>query len=261
MRQTWAIAMREIRSQVVSPVAWTVAAGFLLISGYVFVNLVLRFAELVDRYSVHAELTRNPALLEGLNLNDFVVRGLYGQVLVLLLFLAPAITMRAFAEERRQGTEELLLSAPVTPARIVAGKFLGLGTVLAVIVLSAGGYVVGLSVLGDPEPGPAWTGMLGLLLATLALTAIGIAISATTESQAVAGVGSFVVGLLLFVIGWPARDVGEGLGRVLTGLSMPARFERLAGGLVTAADVTYFLSIAAAGLFAAWIVVSSRRWR
>lgn len=261
MRAFGAMVGREVRSQLVSPVAWTVAAGFLLLSGYVFVDLVLRFAELVDQYAVYAEAVRHPALLARLNLNEFVIAGLYGQVLVLLLFLVPALTMRAFAEERRQGTEELLLTAPVSAGSVVAAKFAGIGGMVAAMILAVGAYVLGLGAMGDPEPGPAWTGLIGLVLAGLALTAVGIAVSSTTDSQVVSAIGSFVVGLLFFVVDWPARSVGEGTGRLLTALSIPAHFDRLVGGLVTVEDVVFFFSIMAGGLFAARLVLATRRWR
>jgi ABC-2 type transport system permease protein len=261
MTAWWSLVARELRSQFVSPVAWAVLAGYLLLDGYFFFNLVSRFGMLVQRFEVQAEIYRNPGILTALNLNDFVISALFMNRLLLLVFIVPVLTMRTFAEERRQGTDELLLTAPVGPGTLVAGKFVGVVVVCGILVLAGTGYLGILHLFGDPETGPIWTALVGLSLVATALAALGIAISAATDSQVVAGVGAFALFLMLFIIAWPAEAVGGSGGAILRALSLPARFESFRVGLLDSADVVFYLSLTAAGLFTARASLAARRWR
>jgi ABC-2 type transport system permease protein len=257
----WALTLRELRTQLVSPVAWTAAAGFLLVAGYFFFNLVSQFAVVLRRAAVISRMYDNPGLLARLNLNDLVVSRFMLYEMLLLLVVMPILTMRTVAEERRQGTDELLLTAPVGPGAIVTAKYLGVMLVGGSIVMASVGFLGVLLHYGDPELGPMWTGMLGLVLVTSALAALGIAVSATTDNQVVAAVGSLVLFLMLFVVDWPAGTVGGGLGRFLESLSLPHHFESFRSGLIRSPDVVYFLSLTALGLVSSRAILSSQRWR
>jgi ABC-2 type transport system permease protein len=256
VRPALALARKEIRSQTASPVGWVVAAGYLLLGGYFFFGLVDRYATALRSYAMWA-----PTLADRINLNEIVVAGLARNLLVLLLFVLPILTMRSFAEERRQRTDELLLTAPAGPGEIVLGKYLGLLAVATTWIAASGAFVLLLLRYGDPETGPIWTAWLGLVLVAAAMVALGIAVSASTDSQVVAGIGSFVLFLMLFVVDWPADSVSPALGAVLRGISLPARFEGFSRGVVSSADVVYCVSLALAGLFAARAIVASQRWR
>jgi ABC-2 type transport system permease protein len=180
---------------------------------------------------------------------------------VLFVFLIPALTMRSFAEERKQGTDELLLTAPVTPGQLVAGKYLGQLAVSGVLVAGAAFYVAILLHYGDPERGPIATGLAGLALVVAALTAIGFAVSTVTKSQVVAAVSTFVLFLLLYVVDWPAESTEGVTQTFLKALSLPAHFEGFAKGNVHSVDIVYFVSLLAAGLFTAKTAIASQRWR
>jgi ABC-2 type transport system permease protein len=261
VRKVAALVVREIRSQVFSPVAWVVWTLFLFIAGWMFISIVHQFQEIVENYTVFAQYMSNQDVLNRINLNDLVISGLFGNLLVVFVFVIPALTMRGFAEERRSGTDELLLTAPVGPGQIVAGKYLGLLAVAEVLVLGAVFYMLILLHFGDPERGPIVTGIIGLALAVAALTALGFAISTFTKSQVVAAVSAFVVFLLLFVVSWPAESTSGVIKDVLLGLSLPSHYEGFAKGNVSTTDVAYFLSLAALGLFAARTTIASQRWR
>jgi gliding motility-associated transport system permease protein len=261
MRKILALVAREIRAQVYSPVAWVVWTLFLFVAGWMFIGIVHQFLELVDNYTAYAQYMSNSDILDRINLNELVVSGLFGNLLVIFVFLIPALTMRSFAEERRAGTDELLLTAPVGPGQLVAGKYLGLLAVAEVLVAGAGFYVLVLLHYGNPETGPIFTGLVGLALAVAALTALGFAISALTKSQVVAAVGSFVLFLLLFVVSWPAESAGGLVRQILLGLSLPAHYDGFAKGAVSSTDIAYFVSLTALGLFAARTTIASQRWR
>jgi ABC-2 type transport system permease protein len=261
MSRVGALAAREIRAQVYSPIAWIVWTLFLFLAGWFFFSLVYQFAVLAENAAGYAEMMQNKDIVERLNLNELVISGLFGNFLVLLIFLIPVLTMRSFAEERKQGTDELLLTAPVTPGQLVAGKYLGQLAVTSVLVVAAAFYVAVLLHYGDPEKGPIATGLLGLALVVLALTALGFAVSTLTKSQVVAAVSAFVLFLMLFVVDWPAESTEGAPRAVLKALSLPAHFEGFAKGNVASVDVAYFLSLAALGLFAARTAIASQRWR
>jgi ABC-2 type transport system permease protein len=233
----------------------------MFLAGWFFVSLVYQFAVVVENATAYSAMMQAGEISERLNLNELVISGLFSNLLILLVFLIPVLTMRSFAEERKQGTDELLLTAPVTPGQLVAGKYLGLLAITGVLVLAGAFYIVVLLHYGDPERGPIATGLLGLTLVVAALTAIGFAISTLTKSQVVAAVSSFVLFLLLFVVDWPSEST-EGIARTaLKALSLPAHFEGFAKGNVSSTDVAYFLSLTALGLFAARVSVASQRWR
>lgn len=261
MSRVVALVAREVRSQVYSPVAWVVWTLFLFLAGWFFFSLVYQFVAIVDQAAGYAAMMQNPEMLERINLNELVISGLFGNLLLLFVFFVPVLTMRSFAEERKHGTDELLLTAPVTPGEIVAGKYIGLLAVTGVLVAAAAFYVVVLLRFGDPETGPILTGLFGLALVVGALTAIGFAVSALTKSQVVAAVGSFVAFLLLFVVDWPAESTDGVLRTALRALSLPAHYQGFARGTVASVDVAYFLSLAALGLFVARTTIASQRWR
>jgi len=261
MSGVWTLARREFRAQLVSPVAWCVGAGYLLLAGFFFFNLLSQYGAMVQQYGLYAQLYQNPRLLEAVNLNEIVVRGLYRNLLVILLFIMPVLTMRSFAEERRQGTDELLLTAPVSAGQVVLGKFIGVAGIGLLLVVASAGYGAILMLHGDPEAGLILSGLAGLALMVLALTALGLAVSTATASQVVAGVGSFVLFLMLFVLDWPADKVGASFGAVLSALALPPHYENFTRGLITSPDVVYYLALTAAGLVSARAIVASQRFR
>src|SRR3954462_7566478 len=122
MRNILAIAGKEIRSLFVSPIAYVVLTGFLLLGGWFFFNLLFRFSYLLTIYSG----MQNAEAVQSLNLNEYVLAPLLQNLTIVLVIMVPLITMRAFAEEKRAGTYELLLTSPLTVAEIVLGKLLGL---------------------------------------------------------------------------------------------------------------------------------------
>ncbi len=261
MSRVFALIVREIRAQVYSPIAWILWTLFLFLAGWFFFSLVYQFAVLVENTAGYAQMMQNQEFMERLNLNEMVISGLFGNFLILFVFLIPVLTMRSFAEERKAGTDELLLTAPVTAGQIVAGKYLGQLLVAGVLVVGAAFYIAVLLHYGDPEKGPIATGLIGLALVVAALTAIGFAVSTVTKSQVVAAVGSFVLFLMLFVVDWPAESTEGVLRTMLKALSLPAHFEGFAKGNVASVDIVYFVSLAALGLFTARTAIASQRWR
>lgn len=257
MRNALAIAGKDIRSYFVSPIAYVVMTGFVLLGGWFFFNLLARFNFLVQMYGA----MQNPQAMEQLNLNDFVIAPLLHNLSVVLVILIPVITMRAFAEEKRAGTYELLMTAPLSVTEIVIGKFLGAFVFVFLMVLLTAIYPLILLVYGNPEVGVLLGGFLGLLLLATAFLSVGLLTSSLTQNQIIAAVSCLVILLLLYVISWPAETAGETMGAVLRYLSLTEHFGEMVKGIIDTRDVGYFVSVIALALFLTQRAVESLRWR
>ncbi len=258
MRNAINIAGKELRSYFVSPIAYVVLTGFMLLGGWFFFNLLARFTFLLQIYS---SLRSNPEVLARLNLNEMVIAPLLHNLSVVLVILVPVITMRSFAEEKRTGTYELLLTSPLSIAEIVAGKFLGAVGFLIIMLGLTGVYPLILMLYGNPELGVVAAGYLGLLLLAVAFATVGLLTSSFTENQIVAAVSCLVALLLFYVISWPAETAGPLVGSVLRYLSLTEHFGEMVKGVVDTKDVVYFLSVIVLALFLTHRSVESVRWR
>jgi len=257
VRNILAIAGKDIRSQFVSPIAYVVLTGFLLLGGWFFFNLLSRFNYLLQLYLSF----RNPEAMQQLNLNDFVIAPLLQNLSVVLVILVPVITMRSFAEEKRSGTYELLMTSPLSVTEIVLGKFLGAFVFMLVMLLLTGIYPLILLSYGNPEVGVILGGFLGLLLLSTAFLSVGLLTSSLTENQIIAAVTCLVVLLLLYVISWPAETAGETMGAVLRYLSLTEHFGEMIKGVIDTKDIVYFISVIVLALFLTQRSVESLRWR
>jgi len=255
MRNILTIAGKEIRSLFVSPIAYVVLTGFLLLGGWFFFNLLFRFSSAVNFYTG----MQNVEGLQGLNLNDYVIAPLLHNLTVVLVIMIPIITMRAFAEEKRSGTYELLLTSPLRVSEIVLGKFLGALVFIAIMISLTAIYPGILLLSGNPEIGVLAAGYLGLFLIATVFVSVGLLTSALTENQIVAAVICFVVLLLLYVISWPAETAGAPLRDLLKYLSVTEHFAEMAKGLIDTRDLVYFLSLIVLSLFLTHRAVESSR--
>ena len=255
MRNIWTIAGKEIRSLFVSPIAYVVLTGFLLLGGWFFFNLLFRFNYLLTLYTG----LQNSEGLQSLNLNEHVMAPLLHNLTIVLVIMIPIITMRAFAEEKRSGTYELLLTSPLKVTEIVLGKLFGSAAFIAVMILLTGIYPGILLLYGNPELGMIASGYLGLFLLGAVFVSVGLLTSSLTENQIVAAVSCFVVLLLLYVISWPAETAGSVLGGALKYLSVVEHFGELVKGLIDTQDIVYFLSLVALSLFLAHRSVEASR--
>jgi len=258
MRNVLTIAGRELRSIFSSPIAYVVLTGFLLLGGWFFFNLLARFNLLVSMYS---SFQGNAEAAQRLNVNEFVLGPLLHNLSVVLIILVPMITMRSFAEEKRAGTYELLLTSPVSIWEIVLGKFLGAAGFVTVMVALTLIYGAILAAYGNPEVGIMASGYLGLWLLALSFVAIGLFASSLTENQIIAAVTGLVLMMLFFVVGWAADTAGEPLGAILRYLSITDHSSDLIRGVVDTKTLVYFASMIVGWMFLTQRSVESIRWR
>ncbi len=257
MRNIFIIASKEIRSLFVSPIAYVVLTGFLLIGGWFFFNLLFRFTYLLTLYTSF----QNAEGLQSLNLNEYVIAPLLQNLTIVLVIMIPIITMRAFAEERKNGTYELLLTSPLTVTEIVMGKFVGCVFFIFVMVLLTGMYPAILVLYGNPELGVLASGYLGLFLLAVVFVAVGLFTSSLTENQIVAAVSCFVVLLLLYVLSWPAETTGARFGKLLKYLSVVEHFSDMTKGLIDTETLVYYLTLITLSLFLTHRAVEASRWK
>lgn len=256
MRNTLTIAGKEIQSYFVQPVAYVVMTVFLLLGGWFFFALVSRFNSLMQMYSA----MQNPAA-DRMNLNQMVIEPLLHNLAIVLVILIPAVTMRTFAEEKRTGTYELLLTAPLRTAEIVVGKFIGSSVFVLIMIALAGIFPLILVFFGNPETGAMLSGFLGLSFLAVSFVSVGLFTSSVTDSQIIAAISCFGALLLMYVISWPAEAGGGAFSGLLRYLSLPEHFGQMVRGLIDTQDLVYFASLIFVALFLTQRSVESARWR
>jgi len=256
MRNIFVIAWRDIRAVFVSPIAYVVLTGFLLLAGWFFFNLLGQFNRMISIYSGMQGYDTT-----WLNLNDAVIAPLLQNLSVVLLIVIPMMTMRSFAEERSSGTYELLFTSPVRVSEIVLGKFLA-GVFLVTLMIGLTLVYAGILVyFGNPEFGLLASGFLGLYLIAISYVAVGNFTSALTSNQIIAAVSSLVILLLLFVISWPADGASETTKQILKYASVTDHLSTMIRGIIDTQDLVYFVSLTVVFLFFTHRAVESARWK
>jgi ABC-2 type transport system permease protein len=255
------VAGRELRSLFVSPIAYGELSLFSILGGVFFILYVAEFSEWIFRLQQMQAFEQ----LQEINLNDHLVNGFYGSMSMVLLFVIPGITMGLFAAEKTNGTQELLLTSPLTIWDIVLGKFAAAAIFVALLVAIVGLFPGILFLYGDPELGKTASGLLGVLLVGWTYAAIGCFASSLTRSQALAFSIAFVILLCILLV--PAvADLGiaggvPGMADFLRWFSTGTHFDELVKGLVDTADLAYFAVAIGSFLLLTKAVVESVRWR
>ena len=253
MRNVLAMDGKELRGYFTSPIAYIVIGAFALLFGYFFYAGVAFF----NRQSMQMAM----GMGGNMNINQMLITPVFINATVMMLFLLPAITMRTYAEEKRSGTIELLLTSPITDTEIILGKFLGAmglyASMLAVTLIHVGL----LFWFGNPEWKPIASAYLGLLLMGGCFISVGLLISSLTKNQIVAGVVTFAVFLMLWVINWIGVFVGPTAQAILSHLSITDHFDDFSRGVIDTKHLVYYVSFISLGLFLTAKSVDSERWR
>lgn len=253
MRNILAIAGKELRGYFASPIGYVLIGFFALLFGWFFYTLVAFF----ERQSM--QMAGGPG--GAMNVNQMLITPLLLNSTVVMLLVFPLITMRTYAEEKRSGTIELLLTAPITDFEIIMGKFLGALALFAGMLSVTLLHMGLLFFYGNPEWKPIATGYLGLLMMGGSFLSLGLFISSLTKNQIVAGMITFSVFLLLWVINWVSSFVSPEAQTVINYLSVTEHFDDFARGIIDTKHIVYYLSFIATGLFLTMKSVDSERWR
>jgi ABC-2 type transport system permease protein len=254
VRNILAIADKEMRSYFASPIAYILIGLFSLLFGWFFYVYLMAFSQQSQQMMQFGQGG-------GANLNQMMIRGLFQNTAVIILFVMPMITMRTYSEEKRSGTIELLLTSPVTDLQIIVGKFLGALALYAAMLLVTMIYIGILFKIGEPEWRPIAAGYLGLLLMGGCFLSAGLFISSLTKNQIVAGFLTFVTFLMLWIISWIGESSGPTTQAIVNHLSITQNFDDFARGVIDTKPVVYYLSFITFGLFLTAKSVDSERWR
>jgi ABC-2 type transport system permease protein len=242
MYGTMMIFRRELRQYFVSPVTYLITAAFLFLTAFLFVS------DLTLAVTVRAA---NPAVIPSA-LSFFLV------------FLAPVLTMRLLAEEAREGTMELLLTAPVREGQIVLGKFLSAWAYFSLLLgITLIYQAIAFAASGTTEIGVAFSAYIGIWLYGGATLAVGLFFSALTENQVVAAFLS-IAALMVLWLGNLAGEIVANieLARAIRNLTLPGHFAgSFAVGLIRMEDIVYYAGIITLMLYASVRAVEARRWR
>ena len=252
MNNVIAIAQKELRSYFASPIGYVITGLFALLFGWFFYNYLRYFASVSEQMMMSGGTP---------NVNQHMIAGLLQNAAVIILFIMPMITMRTYSEEKRSGTIELLLTSPVTDVQIILGKFLGAMGLYVGMLLVTLLYMALLFYFGNPEWKPIAAGYLGLLLMGGCFISVGLLSSSLTKNQIVAGVLTFAVFLMLWVLNWRAEQSGGWTGALLNHLSIVDHFDDFARGIIDTKHLVFYLSFISLGLYLTVRSVDTERWR
>jgi ABC-2 type transport system permease protein len=255
MKNILAIWQREMKSYFVSPIAYVVLTVFLFIAGYFFYIILTSLVQQTMMQAAYGQGSP-PADIPGM-----VSRSFFGTVSVVLLFMIPMLTMGLFAEEKKRGTIELLLTTPVGNVQALMGKYLASLTFLTIMFGASLVTVSPLFIYGSPDWKPILSGYLGLVLYGAALLAIGLFISTLTESQIVAGVITLGVILILWLVDALASGLQGVMKDLVSYMSVISHLDDFIKGVIDTTNVIFYLTFAFFGLFLTFRSLESLRWK
>lgn len=247
MRNIWIITKRELYHFFYSPIAYIVMFMFLIIAGYFFSGYLFRLAE----YSTQSQTGIEHSSLFRYFLHDMAI---------VLLFFLPALTMHLFAEEKKSGTLEILLTKPVQDWEVVVGKFLSAFLTFFIFLGITWIYVYILFMVGKPDVAPILSAYLGMLLVGACFISLGLLASSVTSNQIVAVILGFGLLLLFWLLDILAQYVGP-LGSVFSYLALLNHYEGFSKGLLVVKDLVFYLSFIFVNLFITIRIIESRTWR
>jgi ABC-2 type transport system permease protein len=254
MRNTFTICRKEIGAYFASPIAYLLLALFGLVNGFFFYLYTAGFVESGLRQQMMGQG-------QAMNVNEWVVAPVLSNASVIGLFLIPLISMRLFAEEKRSGTIELLMTSPLRDWEIVLGKWMGAMVMYLCVIGMAVINIGSLFFWGTPDWRPALTGFLGLILQGGCILAIGAFISTTTKNQIIAGAATFAVCLMLWVLQAVSQFNDAGWAQAVAYCSILTHFEPFSKGIIDSKDVIFYISAIFFGLFLTARSLESLRWR
>jgi ABC-2 type transport system permease protein len=243
MRGFTAVFRRELYTFFASPIFYVVGTIFLILSGYFFYNSVAYFS------LISFQAAQNPQMGSQVNLNDMVVKPLFDDISIILLLIVPLLTMRLLAEEKKNGTIELLLTYPLRELAVLLGKYLATLLVILILLAVTGVYLIMLAGFGKLEWGPVLTGYTGLILLAAGFVSLGLFASALTQNQIIAAVIAFGALLMFWIIGWIGSVAGPGVGKVVQYLSLLNHLEPFSSGVLDSRDFFYYLTFSVFFIF------------
>lgn len=241
-----ALIRKELSILLRSPVTYLTLTLVGIVTALLFFDYLRHYNQLIFLYTSNAmggfELGTLP---EYINLRDQVFVPLLDQLALTLVAIIPLVTMRTFAEERARGTDELLLTTELTPAKIVTAKFITAYVFVGLVLLTSILYPAASMIRTGIGLQHLFAVYLGLLVLGIGLASIGLACSAFANSQLIAAISAYAIALIFFDLSWVQTFATEDLGMLLTSLSLHPHFVDFAEGMIAAEHLAYFAGLAA----------------
>jgi len=250
----WVLYKKEMKTYFTSPIAYAILTIFLVIAGFFYYSNILDY--MMASMSPYSQY-----YMEYFNIGAYILRPVFGNLSVIMLFLLPILTMRLIAEERNSGTLRLLLSYPVRDIEIIAAKFTSAVSIVFLMFLLTFPLPLFLFIAADPDVGPFITNYVGLFLLGSAFVSLGLFASSVTERQVVAAVISFGMLILFWVINWIGKFVGQTGETILNEISILSHIDNFTKGVIFTHDIIYYLLFTFFFLFLSLVAMESRTWR
>jgi ABC-2 type transport system permease protein len=261
MRHVVAIAKRELQSYFVSPIAYAAITAFLVLSGYYFNSMLVKYVRDASLYDGQVERIGR-SQYQQFDVPTMVLENFFSnQGAFVFLLVLPLLTMGLLTEERRKGTLELLLTSPIRPIELTLGKFLGALTLVVIMMAPTGVYFAFLAQGGDWEPGVVLAGFTGLLLLAATEISIGLFLSSLTENMLVSALCTYSTLVVLNFIDASASLTRSIWVDFLQFLSFFFHNLEFARGVIALRDVTYYAGFLALGLFLTQRSIESIRFK
>jgi ABC-2 type transport system permease protein len=275
MRNTWAVCKREFSSFFITPVGYVIVGTYAAITGLAFVSAFLLYCRITVSPAQYGQ--QGIPDFEEFMLSPYLV--FCGQV---IMFIGPLVTMRLLAEERSRGTIELLLTYPLRDRDIIFGKYLASLGIVAALMGVVGTHLAIMGRYVDVEPAVLWFGLLTAFLMGAAFMSLGLFVSSLAASPVTAGIVTFALWFISYVLGIAAADLPEGIEvperlgqqvfltvnffygiarQLAVELPLDRHAENMASGIVEPRDVAYYVLFAVFFLFLTFRALESRRWR
>ena len=236
MNKITTIMLRELSSYFLSPIAYVIMTVFTALYGVFFTGVFVTYGVANLQFSL-------------------------SNVLLVFLFMAPLMTMRTLAEERKMGIEELYMTSPITTTEYILGKYLALALSYLVMLSLLLFHFLIVVFFAKPDLGPILSSMTGLFLAGLTFLAIGLFTSSLSDNQIIAGLTGFGILLSYWLLGWVANSMGGKFGEILGNLSLLKYYQDFNKGVIDTKSIVFYLSNMSVFLFLTIRHMEARRWR
>ena len=260
MRNFWAVYTRELKSYFVSPIFYILATVFIVTVGNTFKDTFIRFAS--STMQQLRALTNYGGSIQIMHINNVQVNVMTFMNFIFLL-IVPLLTMRLYAEEKKNGTMELLMTSPVTTTQVLFGKFFSCLTIYFFMMMMTLVFYIIMYVYsqGQLDWGPVISGYVGSILLGSSIIAIGMFFSSLTENQIVAAAVTMTVIMGLWLLIYSSNFLKPPLNEFVRFLSLPDHLDSFASGYIGIKHIVYYLSMTTFWLFATGMTVESTRWR
>ena len=248
MRIIFSIARRELNAYFETAIGWLYLLGYIGLSGFIFAWIITVYTDPMA------------AMGQSIDINEMIIPDFFGTMVVFLLLLSPALSMRSFAEDRSNHALELLLSAPISTAQIVLGKYLGTLGFVALMLAGTSHCVILLRWMGEPSLSLVLMNYFATFLLAASFMAVGLLTSAFTRSQLISLALSFTLLLGLWFLAGVGEQASGEIESVLSYVSTLSHLDTMSKGLLHTKDIVYFVTFIAFFLFVTHQRIEAERW-